>query len=75
MSSLHWLTQFLEVLAALAAVNVMVVTPDGHPTFHVGVEWLAVIASIALMAWRKNLLFGLAAGVVLVAAARQTGWA
>lgn len=63
------------VLAALAAVNVMVVTADGHPTFHIGVEWLAVIASIALMAWRKNLLFGLAAGVVLVAVARQMGWA
>ncbi|MGZ8502188.1 MAG: AzlD domain-containing protein [Candidatus Limnocylindrales bacterium] len=63
------------VLAALAAVNVMVATPDGHPTFHIGVEWLAVIASIGLMAWRKNLLFGLAAGVVLVAVARQLGWA
>ena len=63
------------VLAALAAVNVMVVTQDGHPAFHVGIEWLAVIVSVALMAWRKNLLFGLAAGVALVAVARYLGWA
>jgi branched-subunit amino acid transport protein len=63
------------VLAALAAVNIMVV-PDGHgQAFHVGVEWLAVVASVALMAWRRNLLIGLAAGVVLVAVARALGWA
>jgi branched-subunit amino acid transport protein len=63
------------VLAALAAVNVMVVTQDGKPIFHVGVEWLAVIVSIALTAWRRNLLYGLAAGVALVAVARYLGWA
>ncbi|MDP9481842.1 MAG: AzlD domain-containing protein [Chloroflexota bacterium] len=63
------------VLAALAAVNVMVATQDGHPTFHIGVEWLAVIVSIALTAWRRNLLYGLAAGVALVAVARYLGWA
>ena len=51
------------VLAALAAVNVMVVTQDGQPIFHIGVEWLAVIVSIALTAWRRNLLYGLAAGL------------
>jgi branched-subunit amino acid transport protein len=61
------------VLAALAAVSVMVVSAGGRPTFHVGVEWLAVAASIALMAWRKNLFLGLAAGVVIVAVARQLG--
>jgi branched-subunit amino acid transport protein len=63
------------VLAALAAVNVMVVTRDGHPIFHVGIEWLAVIVAIALTAWRRNLLFGLAAAVVLVAVTRYLGWA
>jgi branched-subunit amino acid transport protein len=61
------------VLAALAAVSVMVVSAGGRPAFHVGVEWLAVAASIALMAWRKNLFLGLAAGVVIVAVARQLG--
>lgn len=63
------------VLAALAAVNVMVVTPDGRPIFHIGIEWLAVIVAIALTAWRRNLLYGLAAGVALVAVARYLGWA
>ena len=63
------------VLAALAAVNVMVVTKDGQPIVHIGVEWLAVIVSIALTAWRRNLLYGLAAGVALVALARYVGWA
>jgi branched-subunit amino acid transport protein len=63
------------VLAALAAVNVTVVSPGGKPAFHIGVEWLAVIASVGVMAWRKNLLLGLALGVVLVALARATGLA
>lgn len=61
------------VLAALAAVSVMVVSAGGRPAFHVGVEWLAVAASIALMAWRRNLFLGLAAGVAIVAVARQLG--
>jgi branched-subunit amino acid transport protein len=63
------------VLAALAAVNVMVVTKDGGQAFHVGIEWLAVIGAIVLMAWRRNLFLGLAFGVVLVALARAIGWA
>ena len=76
----RWALDYLQlvgpaVLAALAAVNVMVVTVNDQPAFHVGVEWLAVIASIALMAWRRNLFLGLAAGVLLVAAARALGWA
>ena len=62
------------VLAALAAVNVMIALQDDRPVFHVGIEWLAVIVSIALMAWRRNLFFGLVAGVVLVAVSRQLGW-
>lgn len=61
------------VLAALAAVNVMVVTVDGRPTLHVGIEWIAVIAAIALTAWRKNLFLGLVAAVVIVAAANAAG--
>ena len=52
----------------------MVVTTDGQPAFHVGIEWLAVIASIVLMWWRRNLFFGLAVGVILVAVARALGW-
>ena len=76
----RWALDYLQlvgpaVLAALAAVNVMVVTQDGVPAFHVGVEWLAVLVSVVLMAWRGNLFIGLVAGVVLVAVARALGWA
>lgn len=63
------------VLAALAAVNVMVVTTDsGTAAFHVGIEWMAVAICAALTAWRRNLLIGLIGGVVLVAVARAAGF-
>lgn len=61
------------VLAALAAVNVMVLTTEGSPRFHVGIEWLAVAVCAALTAWRRNLLVGLVGAVVLVAVARALG--
>jgi len=61
------------VLAALAAVSVMVVATGDGTSFHVGIEWLAVGASVALMAWQRNLLLGLLVGVLLVAVARQLG--
>ncbi|MBA2299827.1 MAG: AzlD domain-containing protein [Chloroflexi bacterium] len=64
------------VLSAIAAVNVMVVTDEaGTPSFHVGVEWLAVLSCLAITAWRKNLLLGLVVAVGLVALARATGLA
>jgi branched-subunit amino acid transport protein len=64
------------VLLALAAVNVMVVTTEGGtPTFHVGIEWAAVVFCAALTSWRRNLLIGLIGGVVLVAVARAIGLA
>lgn len=64
------------VLAALAAVNTMVVVgPDGTPAFHVGIEWLAVATCAALTFWRRNLLIGLVGAVLLVAVARAIGLA
>jgi branched-subunit amino acid transport protein len=63
------------ILAALAAVNVMVVTIDGRPTFHVGIEWLAVAVCLALTIWRRNLLIGLVAAVALTALTRAAGLA
>jgi branched-subunit amino acid transport protein len=63
------------ILAALAAVNVMVVTIDGRPTFHVGIEWLAVVVCLALTVWRRNLLIGLVAAVALTAITRGIGLA
>lgn len=63
------------VLAGLAAVNVMVVVEDSGPTFHVGIEWVAVLACLGVTAWRKNLLLGLTLAVTIVAVARATGLA
>ena len=68
------------VLAALAAVDTMVrveTLPDGRriPSFQVGIEWLAVAAAVATVAWRRNLLLGIVVAVVLVAAARAAGLA
>jgi Predicted membrane protein len=62
------------VLAALAAVSVMVATTeDGSPSFHIGIEWLAVAVCAVLTAWRRNLLVGMVAAVVLVAVTRTLG--
>ena len=68
------------VLASLAAVNTMVLvttTPEGGrvPSFHVGVEWLAVGTAIAIVVWRRNLLLGIVAAVAIVAATRAAGLA
>ena len=64
------------VLAALAAVSVMVATDDaGRPSFHIDIEWIAVLACLAVTAWRRNLLLGLLAAVAIVVVARATGLA
>jgi branched-subunit amino acid transport protein len=64
------------VLAALAAVAVMVVVPeDGAPRFHVGIEWVAVLACLLVVAWRRNLLIGLVVAVAITVVARATGLA
>jgi branched-subunit amino acid transport protein len=64
------------VLASLAAVSVMVSTDDaGTPSFHIGIEWVAVLACLAVTAWRRNLLLGLMAAVAIVVIARATGLA
>ncbi|HEY7736676.1 MAG TPA: AzlD domain-containing protein [Candidatus Limnocylindrales bacterium] len=67
------------VLAALAAVNTMVVDTDpGLPrayAFQVGIQWLGVIACLAIVARWKNLLAGIVVGLAIVAGARLLGWA
>lgn len=64
------------ILASLAAVNALVlVDPHGVATLHVGVEGLAVVVAIAVVAWRRNLLLALVAAVVLVAVVRALGLA
>ena len=65
------------VLASIAASQIFVNPAAGAsgPSFHVGVEWLAVAACIASVAWRRNLLLGLVLAVVIVAGARALGLA
>jgi branched-subunit amino acid transport protein len=65
-----------SVLAALAVVNTVIATgADGRPTFHVGIEWLAVGSCLLLVTWRRNLFVGLLAAVLVAAIARNTGLA
>lgn len=62
------------VLAALAVSNVVILLDAaGHPAFHVGAEWLALAAGLALVAWRRNLFLGLIVAAALAAAARALG--
>ena len=64
------------VLAALAAVSVMVVVGDDDvPAFHIGIEWVAVLVCLAIVARRRNLFLGLVAAVAIVAIARAAGLA
>lgn len=64
------------MLAALASVDVMVIVDDaGRANFHLGIETVAVVACMAIMAWRRNLLLGLIVAVAIVAVTRATGLA
>lgn len=63
-----------SVLAALAAVDTMVVkTDDGQPLFHVGWEWLAVGLCIAIVGLRRSLLIGLVLAAGSIAMLRALG--
>lgn len=61
------------VLSALAAVDVMVGVVDGQSVFKVGLPWLAVLACLAVVAWRKNLFLGLIVAVAIAIAGRAIG--
>ena len=61
------------VLAALAAVNVMVLAGDGRSTFIVGLPWLSVLACVGIVVWRRNLFLGLIAAVAIAIAGRAAG--
>jgi branched-subunit amino acid transport protein len=63
-----------SVLSALAAVSVGIALDAArHPSLHIGFEWVAVVACVAVVAWRRNLLLGLLVAVGLVAAVRAVG--
>ncbi len=64
------------ILASVAAVNTLVVTTDdGSQALHLGVDAVGVLVCIVLVAWRRNLLVGLVAGVAVVAVTRAAGLA
>jgi branched-subunit amino acid transport protein len=59
------------ILAALAAGNTAFAEDaNGHNTFHVGIEWIAVALAVVLIAWRVNVFVGVLAASVLVAVGR-----
>lgn len=59
------------VLAALAAINTMVVLDAArHPSFHLGIEWVAVGACIVIVALRRGLLVGLVIAALVAAVVR-----
>ena len=63
-----------SVLAALAAVNTMVVVVDDQPpALYVGAEWIAVGLCIAIVAMRRSLLIGLVLAAGLIALLRANG--
>jgi branched-subunit amino acid transport protein len=63
-----------SVLAALAAVDTMVVKSDsGQPLFRVGWEWLAVGLCITVVAMRRSLLIGLVLAAGSIAVLRALG--
>jgi branched-subunit amino acid transport protein len=64
------------VLAALAAVNVLIAADGRGPTtLRIGVEPLAVVVAVGLVAWRRNLFLGIVSAVAITALARATGLA
>jgi len=63
------------ILAALAAVTVMVVVgEEGQPSFHVGIEWVAVLVCLAVVIRWRNLFLGLLTAVAIVVIARAAGF-
>jgi len=63
-----------SVLAALAAVNLMVVKAnDEPPVFHVGWEWLAVGLCVAVVGLRRSLLIGLVLAAATISILRAVG--
>jgi branched-subunit amino acid transport protein len=59
------------VLAALAAVNVLVVRTGGAaPSMPNPIEVAAVLVAVVLVRWRGNVFLGILAAVVIVAVSR-----
>lgn len=62
------------VLSAIGVVAVFVVVPEGGgPTLRIGIEAVAVVAAVGITVWRRNLLFGVIAAIVIAVVARAAG--
>jgi branched-subunit amino acid transport protein len=62
------------VLAALAAVNALVVTKsDGSHALHFGITAAGVLACMCVVAWRRNVFVGLIVAVAVVVLGRAAG--
>ena len=59
----------IAIIAALAGAGIAV--PDAQPTG--GAEVAAALVALAVAAWRRNLLFAVIAGVLVVAGLRAIG--
>ena len=69
-----WARRYLDalpiaIIAALAGAGIAV--PDAQPTG--GAEIVAAAVALAVAAWRRNLLFAVIAGVLVVAGLRAIG--
>ena len=63
-----------RIVCGVSASQALLVTgADGRPTIHVGIDAFAVVACVALVAWRRNLLLGLLVAVVMTAGVRALG--
>lgn len=60
----------IAIIAALAGAGIAV--PDAQPTG--GAEVGAAVVALAVAAWRRNLLFAVIAGVVVVAVLRAASF-
>ena len=59
------------ILAALAAGNTAFAEDAaGRNSFHLGIEWIAVVLAVVLIAWRGNVFVGILAAVIVVAIGR-----
>jgi branched-subunit amino acid transport protein len=61
------------VLASLATTAALVVTTSSGPRLQVDVTAVSVLAGVAVVARRRNLLLGLAVAVALAAVGRAMG--
>ena len=64
------------ILASIAAVGIMVtIDASRQPSFHVGIEWLAVGACVVIVIARRGLLVGMIAAAAIAGLARASGLA